>query len=61
MSVSLRVESAVENVKILPTIMNVKTLKNPELVPRCSGGAIWKAVLNLNAQHLDQDIYSRTS
>lgn len=42
----LRIEGTEVNIKINSTIVNVKTLKDAELVPRRSRGAVWHAVLD---------------
>ena len=42
----LRIEGAEVNIEISPTIMDVETLKDTELVARLSSRGIWKIVLN---------------
>ena len=43
---SLRIEGAEVNIKINSTIVNVKTLKDAELVPSRSRRGVWNAVLD---------------
>jgi hypothetical protein len=42
----LRVKGAVVDIKIMSAIVDVKTLKDTELVPRSSQGSIWDVVLH---------------
>jgi hypothetical protein len=42
----LRIESAEVDVKILSAVMNVKTLKNTELVSSRGGRGVWNIVLD---------------
>lgn len=42
----LRVESAEVNIKINPTVVNIQTLKDAELVPRGSPRCVWNVVLD---------------